>query len=98
MQASIGVVYLADGVISGMATTSSKYIVLSESNSERKQGASWREILHRWLVRCPQCEELWLVIGARENDRYVCKDCGHVFPIQLSVASKVEGFGNGTSH
>ena len=34
--------------------------------------------------RCPQCQAQWLVVGARENDRYVCKDCGHGFPIKLS--------------
>lgn len=71
-----------------MATTSNKYIVLSESNTEKQQGESWREILQRWLVRCPQCQGQWLVIGARENDGYVCKDCGHGFSIKLSVASK----------
>ena len=65
-----------------------KYMVLSESNTDKKQGESWRETLDRWLVRCPQCQEQWLVIGARENDRYVCKDCGHGFSIKLSVASK----------
>ena len=68
--------------------TNNKYIVLSESNTEEKQGESWCEILPRWLVRCPQCLEHWLVIGARENDRYVCKDCGHGFAIKVSVASK----------
>lgn len=47
-----------------------------------------RETLKRWLVRCPQCEAQWLVIGARENDRYVCKDCGHDFVVSLSVASE----------
>ena len=71
-----------------MSTTSDKYIVLAESDTEKKRGESWREILKRWLVRCPQCEEQWLVIGARENDPYVCRDCGHDFSIKLSVASK----------
>jgi transposase-like protein len=71
-----------------MATTSNKYIVLSESNEEEKQGKNWREILQRWLVRCPQCQEQWLVIGARENDGYVCKDCGYGFSIKLPGASK----------
>ena len=71
-----------------MDTTSNNYIVLSEGDAEKKQGESWREVLHRWLVRCPQCQEQWLVIGARENDPYVCKDCGHGFPIKLPVASK----------
>ena len=69
--------------------TSNKYIVLSASDTEEKQGESWREILSRWLVRCPQCLEQWLVIGVRENDQYVCKDCGHGFAIKLSVASKI---------
>lgn len=68
--------------------TSDKYIVLPEANNEKKQGESWREILHRWLVRCPQCQEQWLVIGARENDRYVCKDCGHGFSIKLSEVKR----------
>lgn len=70
-----------------MATTSNNYIVLSESNLQRKPGEGWRETLKRWMVRCPQCEKQWLVIGARENDRYVCKDCGHDFAIRLSVVS-----------
>lgn len=69
-----------------MGTTSDKYIVLSERNTEKKQGESWRETLHRWLVQCPQCHEQWLVIGVRENDRYVCRDCGHDFAIKLSVS------------
>lgn len=71
-----------------MVTTINKYIVLSEGNPEKKLGESWRDSLHRWLVRCPQCGEKWLVIGARENDRYVCKDCSHEFSIKLSPASK----------
>ena len=67
-------------------------MVLSESNTEKSVGESWPEILHRWLVRCPRCQAQWLVIGARENDRYVCKDCSHGFLVKLP-----EGFGNGTS-
>ena len=68
-----------------MATTSNNYIVLADSNTDKKQGESLREVLHRWLVRCPQCQAQWLVIGARENDPYVCRECGHGFPIKLSV-------------
>ena len=64
--------------------TGNKYIVLPESNTGRKQGESWREMLDRWVVRCPQCQAQWLVVGAREHDRYVCKDCGHGFPLKLS--------------
>lgn len=76
------------GDLREMTTKSNKYIVLSESNTEKKQGENWREILHRWLVRCPQCQEQWLVIDARENDRYLCKDCGHAFSIKRSIALK----------
>lgn len=71
-----------------MITTRHKYTVLSEHNTEKRSSESWREILHRWLVRCPQCQEMWLVIGASENDRYVCKDCGHGFVIKLAIEPK----------
>jgi hypothetical protein len=43
-------------------------------------------MLRRWLVECPQCAQVWLVVGARENDSHVCKDCGHGFVVSLSVA------------
>ncbi|MDQ3802450.1 MAG: hypothetical protein M3416_01125 [Acidobacteriota bacterium] len=42
-------------------------------------------MLRRWLVECPQCAQVWLVVGARENDRHVCKDCGHAFVVSLSA-------------
>ena len=42
---------------------------------------SWLVTLRRWLVQCPQCTEIRLVVGARENDRYKCKQCGHNFTI-----------------
>lgn len=48
--------------------------------AERK-GESWTEILRRRLVECPRCSEVWLVVGARENDCYICKDCEHSFVI-----------------
>ena len=41
----------------------------------------WLMTLRRWLVQCPQCTEVRLVVGARENDRYKCKRCGHDFTI-----------------
>lgn len=68
--------------------TRNKYTVLSEINTEKRASESWLETLHRWLVRCPQCREMWLVIGAGENDRYVCKKCGHGFVIKLAIESK----------
>ena len=27
-------------------------------------------------MKCPQCSEVRLVVGAQENDQYVCDDCG----------------------
>jgi transposase-like protein len=41
----------------------------------------WLMTLRRWLVQCPQCTEVRLVVGARENDRYKCKQCSHDFTI-----------------
>ncbi len=42
-------------------------------------------MLRRWLIECPRCAEVWLVVGARENDRHVCKDCGHDFVVKFSA-------------
>lgn len=42
---------------------------------------SWLVTLRRWLVQCPQCTEVRLVVGARNNDRYKCRQCGHDFTI-----------------
>ena len=71
-----------------MAVPENKYIVLPETISGKKDGERWFEALRRWLVTCPQCSEIRLVVGARENDQYVCKDCGHRFTIQFSVAEE----------
>lgn len=68
-----------------MALPENKYIVLPEVRSEGKRPF---EILRRWLVQCPQCSEVRLVVGARENDRYVCKNCGHTFTISNDVLAK----------
>ena len=57
---------------------------------ETRKGAAenWLEVLRQWLVRCPQCSEVRLVVGAHEKDRYICKDCGHSFVIGLNRAGK----------
>ena len=68
-----------------MAIKDEGYIVLQKSRIEKRAGESWLEILKRWLVECPQCTEVWLVVGARENDPYICKDCGHSFAIKFSI-------------
>ena len=42
---------------------------------------SWLVTLRRWLVECPACAEVRLVVGLSENDHYKCKQCGHDFTI-----------------
>lgn len=66
-------------------------VVLPETTVGKKSGESWSEVLRRWLVQCPQCSEVRLVVGAQENDRYVCKDCGHGFIITFSAITEAEG-------
>ena len=46
------------------------------------------ENLRRWFVECPRCAEVWLVVGARENDRHVCKGCGHGFIIRFPLTQE----------
>lgn len=50
-----------------------------------RAGRRWPEILRRRFVRCPRCAEIWLVVGARDDERHVCKGCGHGFVIRLST-------------
>lgn len=69
-----------------MGLRKSKYVVLPEGRPVMRSGESWSEILRRWFVECPQCAEVWLVVGARENDHHVCKGCGHGFAIRFPVA------------
>lgn len=71
-----------------MGLRKSKYVVLPESRPVKRVDESWSEILRRWFVECPQCAQVWLVVGARENDRHVCKSCGHGFAIRFLVAPK----------
>ena len=69
-----------------MMLSKSRNAVVPEGRPVRRRGESWPEILRRWFVECPQCGEVWLVAGARENDRHVCKGCGHGFAIRFPVA------------
>ncbi len=64
------------------------YVVMPESRPVKRSDESWSEILRRWFVRCPQCAEVWLVVGARENDCHLCKGCGHGFVIRFSTAQE----------
>jgi DNA-directed RNA polymerase subunit RPC12/RpoP len=62
-----------------MALPENEYIVLPDATINKRERPF--EILRRWLVQCPRCSEVRLVVGARKNDQYVCKDCGHSFTI-----------------
>lgn len=71
-----------------MALPQNRYVVLSESKPTKRTGGSWFEKLRRWLVQCPSCSEIRLVVGAQENESHVCRDCGHSFLIKFSTAAK----------
>ena len=76
-----------------MELEKTKYVVLPEDGITKLPSQSshrLRETLRRWLVQCPNCAEVRLVIGARENERYVCKDCGNSFNIKPAVAAENE--------
>lgn len=73
-----------------MAVPENNYIVLRNTTAREHRGESWAERLRRWLVHCPQCSEVRLVVGAKENDRYVCKGCGHSFKIKVSAVTNSE--------
>jgi len=73
-----------------MAVHESDYIVLLNTTAQKQRGQKWVERLRQWLVQCPRCSEVRLVVGARENDRYVCKDCGHSFTIRFSAVANDE--------
>ena len=73
-----------------MSLAETKYVVFQEHELKEQATESLRETLRRWLVKCPRCTEVRLVVGARENERYVCRDCGHSFTIRLSVAANDE--------
>ena len=81
---------MKEGAIRRMSLAETKYVVFSEHELTKHATESLPETLRRWLVKCPQCAEVRLVVGARENEHYVCKDCGHSFAIKLSVAANDE--------
>ncbi len=58
-----------------------EHIAQGAVEARRDPGDNWLEMLKQWLVQCPQCSEVRLVVGAHEIDRYICKNCGHSFVI-----------------
>lgn len=67
-----------------MALAETKYVVLSEDGFTKPPTERWPETLRRWLVQCPKCTEIRLAVGARDNEPYVCRDCGHTFTIRAA--------------
>jgi transposase-like protein len=63
----------------GLGLSERKALTAPETGKDARE--NWLEMLRQWLVRCPQCSEVRLVVGANERDRYICKDCGHSFVI-----------------
>ncbi|MEP7343142.1 MAG: hypothetical protein ABI977_35785 [Acidobacteriota bacterium] len=45
---------------------------------------NWLEALKRKTQTCPHCGQRWLIIGARNNQKHPCRDCGQYFIIQQS--------------
>lgn len=70
-----------------MALPENQYIVLQATVGKTERERPF-EILRQWLVQCPRCSEVRLVVGARANDQYVCKDCGHGFTITNDELAK----------
>ena len=56
-------------------------IALTSPQTRKGARKKWREMLKQWLVQCPECSEVRMVVGAHEKERYICKDCGHSFVI-----------------
>lgn len=72
-----------------MGLSESGYVVLSNGVTKKRVRASesWLEIMRRWIIECPQCSEVWLVVGAHDGDDHVCRDCGHSFAINLESSA-----------
>lgn len=68
-----------------MVVPANRYVVPSEVKPTEKARGSWLERLRRWVVKCPNCAEVRLVVGAQENESYVCRSCGHDFLITDST-------------
>jgi transposase-like protein len=66
----------------------SEHIAQTRLKTGKSSEENWLEMLRQWLVQCPQCAEVRLVVGVHEKDRYICKDCGHSFIIGFQSRDK----------
>lgn len=39
----------------------------------------WRQVFRDSTYRCPQCGQIWLLMGMRDNETYTCRSCGCSF-------------------
>ena len=44
----------------------------------------WREMISRWMLRCPACDERWFVMNVQEGESHICKTCHHSFVVNRS--------------
>ncbi len=65
-----------------MVVPTNKYVLPEIGSTDGARG-NWLETLRRWLVKCPNCTEVRLVVGAQENESHVCRSCGHGFVITV---------------
>jgi DNA-directed RNA polymerase subunit RPC12/RpoP len=63
----------------------SDYVAITSAETREDAGENWFEMLRQWLVKCPHCSEVRLVVGAQEKDRYICKNCGKSFVIDSQL-------------
>ena len=49
------------------------------NRTEKEARKGKREVLRSWTLRCPQCLQTWIVIGARVGEQHKCKSCNHSF-------------------
>jgi len=59
----------------------SEHTSLTATPTEKGMAKNWREMLKQWLVQCPECSVVRLVVGVQDKDQYRCRDCGHSFVI-----------------
>lgn len=49
----------------------------------RKAQARWLEIKGWWTLRCPQCQQAWIVVGVKAGDEHKCKSCHFSFVVEV---------------
>jgi hypothetical protein len=71
-----------------MSAAVKEQISSSPERAEKTDREGPRELLRSILLRCQQCGQAWLVVGAKVNDRHKCKSCSYSFLIEKRVTSE----------